>query len=328
MTKNKVEKRMKDKKGKKVIKWAGYLVTVLAFVFIIRTILNMDIDFSQFGHPLISIGKMIVPAIFMAINCLIGGYAWSKILSYLSEKSIQIPMKSIISVYAKANIAKYLPGNVMQFAGRNVLGAQYGLSQFCMLASTIVEVFLLIFTAFFMVIILSFNIFKETVTFIWDDPTYRNIVIFVFTVGIICVIGACFFLYKKEKYRTVVKKILNKQFFSIFVRVEIIDMYSFFVMGLVFYTSLKGIVGVDVNIWTAIVASIVSWVVGYIVPGAPGGIGIRETILTLLLANAYGEEIILIGAIVFRIISVIGDILAYLVNVLFIEKSIDSRGQR
>ena len=54
-------------------------------------------------------------------------------------------------------------------------------------------------------------------------------------------------------------------------------------------------------------AYILSWVAGFIVPGAPGGIGIREATLTLLLANVVPVDSALLAAVIFRFISIIGD---------------------
>lgn len=66
---------------------------------------------------------------------------------------------------------------------------------------------------------------------------------------------------------------------------------------------------------------IIAWVLGFVVPGAPGGIGVREFVLTLLLGNVVGKELILTLSILHRLITIIGDFMAYVVRVFFSKKN-------
>lgn len=50
-----------------------------------------------------------------------------------------------------------------------------------------------------------------------------------------------------------------------------------------------------------------AWVLGFITPGAPGGIGVRETILTSGLTPFIGASAAVSIAIVARIIAILGD---------------------
>jgi uncharacterized membrane protein YbhN (UPF0104 family) len=54
-----------------------------------------------------------------------------------------------------------------------------------------------------------------------------------------------------------------------------------------------------------------SWLVGFITPGAPGGIGVRETALILGLTPAAGEPLSVAVALLARIMSLIGDLLFF-----------------
>ncbi len=59
---------------------------------------------------------------------------------------------------------------------------------------------------------------------------------------------------------------------------------------------------------------IIAWVSGFILPGAPGGLGVREMVLTLLLAQSAGQEKIVAMGVLHRLITVLGDFLACLVR--------------
>lgn len=300
----------------KKLKIVGYIAMVISFVFIVRSLLNMDIDFSYFDNPVMMVLQMIPPAFFVAMNCFIGGFAWRIILQFLSEKKERLALRPIMSVYTKSNIAKYMPGNVMHFAGRNLLGKELGLSQFSMLTATILEMVILLLTAGLLVVIFFRDSLITTFDFLISNPTYIKIALIVISVGIVCVILAVLYLRKKEKYVAIIKQIFSRRFIAVFCKTALCYTANFMITGFSFYYSFQYILGIDVNLGLIFSANIISWVVGYIIPGAPGGIGIKEAILALLLSGVYGKDMVLLGAIIQRIISILGDVIAFVINIV------------
>jgi uncharacterized membrane protein YbhN (UPF0104 family) len=59
----------------------------------------------------------------------------------------------------------------------------------------------------------------------------------------------------------------------------------------------------------------ISWLLGFITPGSPGGIGIREALLVTFLAPIYGNAIAIWLSIVLRIITTLGDGIAFLIGI-------------
>lgn len=66
----------------------------------------------------------------------------------------------------------------------------------------------------------------------------------------------------------------------------------------VWQTDLIGIVGLSYA---------TSWLAGKITPGAPGGIGVREAALVLLLGNTIGETEALLLGVALRVVTTFGD---------------------
>lgn len=58
----------------------------------------------------------------------------------------------------------------------------------------------------------------------------------------------------------------------------------------------------------------IAWVLGFIIPGAPGGIGVRETALTLLLTPVTGRDMIVVLSVLHRLVTVAGDFTSYLLR--------------
>ena len=59
-----------------------------------------------------------------------------------------------------------------------------------------------------------------------------------------------------------------------------------------------------------------SWIIGFITPGAPGGIGIREAVMVLMCGSFMSTETIMLYAVTMRIISTLGDVVAFLVGLI------------
>jgi uncharacterized membrane protein YbhN (UPF0104 family) len=74
---------------------------------------------------------------------------------------------------------------------------------------------------------------------------------------------------------------------------------------------------VEPHDWMPIVAACsAAWIAGFVIPGAPGGLGIRETVLVLLLSPRFGGETALIAALLYRGVTLAGDALAAVVGLL------------
>jgi uncharacterized membrane protein YbhN (UPF0104 family) len=68
-----------------------------------------------------------------------------------------------------------------------------------------------------------------------------------------------------------------------------------------------------------------SWLAGYITPGVPGGIGIREAMMTVLFESNVVSETIVSTMLIFRIINIIGDVFAYILLALIYRITNDKR---
>jgi uncharacterized membrane protein YbhN (UPF0104 family) len=64
-----------------------------------------------------------------------------------------------------------------------------------------------------------------------------------------------------------------------------------------------------------------AWIAGLATPGAPGGIGVRETVITLGLAPVLGGGVALSVALLHRGASVIGDVISFGLGLLLPKKS-------
>ena len=66
-----------------------------------------------------------------------------------------------------------------------------------------------------------------------------------------------------------------------------------------------------------------SWLAGFVVPGAPGGIGIRELVVTVLTRGSALGDTIMLAAIFHRLASVISDAVTYMIGLVMAKRDND-----
>ena len=98
---------------------------------------------------------------------------------------------------------------------------------------------------------------------------------------------------------------------------------GFFIgMGLVEYILFANLLGMDVGYLYILSLFTITWLAMFIIPGAPGGIGVREFIVITLLAPIYGPDDPTIGILVFRVVTVLGDALLLPIGNIFLPEDI------
>ncbi|MGC9417626.1 MAG: hypothetical protein ACP5EN_01525 [Rhodovulum sp.] len=60
--------------------------------------------------------------------------------------------------------------------------------------------------------------------------------------------------------------------------------------------------------------AIIAWLAGYVTPGAPGGLGVREAVLIALLGMQSAPEAVLLAALIFRVVTTLGDLACFSVG--------------
>jgi uncharacterized membrane protein YbhN (UPF0104 family) len=68
-------------------------------------------------------------------------------------------------------------------------------------------------------------------------------------------------------------------------------------------------------------AFLFAWIIGFVTPGAPGGIGIREGVMLFVCGDQYADRIVLF-VLVMRIASVFADVLAFLIGKIYASKAV------
>lgn len=233
--------------------------------------------------------------------------AWRWIL--LSFHPVPIPFAPLAIVYFRSALAKYIPSNVMHYAARHYMCRRFSISQKAVLAGNLFEIAAVLAAA---LTLLAIFIVVEPAflpTTIRADRLLLRVAVVIVGAGILATLIAV--LRRKTKK-------LDAARFSLkgIAAAYALDIVFLPLTGLVLCGLFWGM-RTDVVFDSALVARIVfgyicAWTLGFVTPGAPGGLGVREAVMTAVLGPTLGHDIALLGALLFRLCTLFGELLGYL----------------
>lgn len=302
-------------KKKKIIKWVGYAIAIVCVVMLIHSLMKLDYSkLKSIKNPWEIAGYVGLTSVGFALIVFISSVAWKITLEFLYGK--KIAFGEIRAVYAKSNIAKYIPAG--NFAGRNVLGKKLGFSHIDMALSTVIEILTLLITACLWSVVFAFHSILTAAAALEKRYSILPFVVFAAFAVVILAILIVFAVKKGliKKYR----KLFSLAFLRIFIVLFLIYSLTMIIPG-IFLVIIFNSLGVTITFHNAVIiiaAYMIAWVAGYVVP-ISGGMGVREAVIYAILGPVCGGAFAAVAMILHRLASIIGDVIAFLVE-LIIEK--------
>lgn len=290
--------------GKYILKWIGRTLSFLAIIFIGRKIVTMEFDYSLIFAPtslLLIACLTIVQTALIFVAC----KAWENYLDVL-DNSIQ-NRKLIRLVYSKANLYKYIPGNVFQYIGRNDLAVKTSISHknvvFATIADTVTMVIIKVIVSLLLLQNQLFNVIKKYVR--------SEILIYFFIGGMIFVfVGVAIIVCKKINLRFLIK--FKNSIWRSLLDYLCVDCIS----GIMYIVVICIILNYSCTIRELLLligGYTLASIIGFLTPGAPGGIGIREAVIIFLSHSVISSDLLTTAAVIMRIICVFADIIAFVI---------------
>ncbi len=300
----------------KKIKLIGNIANVLALILIVRRIIKYEIDWDI----ILSKDKIVILLLCTAAYVLLvilNHLPWMKLVEVFSGKrsTLKAFRGDFLEVYTKSNIFKYIPGNVFQYVGRNELAVRLGLNHLDIVSSTLLEIVMTVIAALLSAFALIGSFALTYVRKHWIA------LIIIVLAGLTIVTVLILLIRRKrgkwEDYLTRYRMVLNeKTALRDLLICFLYYAFSLFYSGAIYLVILRlcGESSTALNdVRIVLGAYILAWVAGYITPGSPGGIGIRELIMMTVIAGSQvaSDTVITTSTVVFRIITIFGDVLAF-----------------
>lgn len=252
---------------------------------------------------------LIMLAIALVITLLAhiwSGWVWTWILRILKQPVGQV---WALQVYLKTNIAKYLPGNVGHFYGRisaiKGAGGSLGVASISVLLEP-----LLMAAAALIIALLSSGLGWIATT---SDPH-------TWWLQILCLIGVLVGVHpiilnpviqrlNKSKSNSDETKSVRLEAYPL---LPLLGEMGFLILrGMGFLFAMAALISLNLSqIPPLLSAFSFAWLMGLVIPGAPGGLGVFEASAVALLANQFPPELILPGVALFRLVSILAEVIA------------------
>jgi uncharacterized membrane protein YbhN (UPF0104 family) len=237
---------------------------------------------------------------------LTGATAWSLLLRSIGTRA---PFLTVLAIWGRAQAGKYLPGNVGQYLGRAALAWQHGIPLHQSALTVVFETTGLIVTA-------------AACVFLAGAAASSALLGKIALLAAAAVAAPFLLVHVLERWfpgtlrrRLGVARLPRP---SVAALAGCLAMYAVGFAGwaLSFELLARGLFGAGSEIsWPRVVpAFALSWVAGFVAPGAPAGLGVREAFLVGGTAPFYGPGTALSAALALRLVTVLGDGLAFLLG--------------
>jgi glycosyltransferase 2 family protein len=251
-----------------------------------------------------------------------GTHVWRFLMA---DQNHRVPMRLAMPVFFLSQLGKYLPGNVGQFLGRGVLARSTGIPVGVAVGTAVFE------GIWCLVISLTLTLLSTWV--LYDLVTLQSVnSAFASMAGCLLILALVLPWLSVKVLNTVLPKLSRRVGGGALLRlprwrtallVSLLILTNFMLLGSVLkmqaevFFSSPPVDGLSI---TLLFNS--AWVAGYVVPGAPGGLGVREAMMVVLLTPLTGAPIAAGLAVSMRLTSLLGDGLTILIG------AISGRAQR
>jgi len=288
---------------------ATLLVTALFVLYAARALRGQDLSVYETPRALSGI---VLASLCWCATAPMMALAWRGMLNGLG---VLRTTRELIAILGITQFAKYVPGNVAQYMGRVGMCLARGIPARAIAATTVLETLLLIAAAGVV----------GVGTGIWSGiglQMVRHHVSRLFLVAILVGLVASGLVVFRGLAPRLAKRFSPGH--AHLLEGDLFPPQRKMVHAFILYCGLYLAVGIGLVVlahlllpnyrhddWLLIAAFSLAWVVGFVTPGAPAGLGIREGLLLLMLAPMYSAAPAGVLVIALRIATTLGDALLF-----------------
>jgi len=295
---------------KKAVSIAGMMLVVWSFYIIGEQMMYMrhDLDLSIILSPWVFIPLLLV-ALTEGVIIILAGLNFRGLMAEVSD----VPTKHyvVMRAYATGNIYKYIPGGFMYAVARGRIAVDTkGLGVSKIAIGMIIEgagwiVGGLVISAVF--------VFDHTISYFQQ---LEILPMMVMMLGLVILTSIPVIYAFRRRIRAAIANIKNEanNFGPAMLAKRMLTATGLVFLWASTFLAVLMIMGqpMTINLGITVLGLFaLSWLIGYIVPSAPSGLGIREVILLMFLGGTLNEGILLSAIVMHRAMQFVGDAVAY-----------------
>lgn len=272
---------------KRTLHVAGGVLAVTGILFVLMRLWSYGTEINLALFDWRTWATVAILALAYGASNLMLALAWRNLLKHFG---VVVTGLWATWAYGISQIAKYVPGNIFHLAGRQVLGASAGLPHWTLAKSALWELGLIATTG-------SLFGFLALPLLMGSASATASLMLFAVVLAVVA---------------TAMRKALSQAITMAFLWYVIFLLFSGGVFAsLVDLLSQSDSIKIDYFI-AMIGAYVIAWLAGFLTPGAPAGIGIRELVLVLLLQGVVEDAVLVLAVLLGRAVSAIGDTVFFL----------------
>lgn len=257
-------------------KFVTVIIISIIFYFLLSHLIK-NWNKIPFDNLHFNIINLVISIIFLFINFLIFVEGWRTILIKLGDS---IDFKRAFWIMSASQTAKYVPGGIWFVLGRIHLGKETNLGAEKIGLSVIIETMLTFLVGIIIFIFsISFSGYAKLNNFIYVIPALVFFLILLYPPLLSRLANFCLKIVKRPVVNLAISysELLN-------LSIYFLGLWIAQIIG--FYFLINSIYSIDINRITNLAATYtLSWMSGFIVIFAPGGLGVREGTMSLLLSS-------------------------------------------
>ncbi|MEH2263394.1 lysylphosphatidylglycerol synthase transmembrane domain-containing protein [Nostoc sp.] len=235
------------------------------------------------------------------------GWIWTWILQELNQP---VSSPQFIQVYLKTNIAKYLPGNIWHYYGRIVAAKNANVSAGAATLSVLLEPLLMLAAALIIIVLCSSQFAAANTTLVTQILQLLSLAV------VLCAIHPWFlnpvirFLYRLKAKKSVAttEETVPLSLKSYPVRPLLGELGFMGLRATGFILTMFALGSLNLNqIPLLLGAFSCAWLLGLVIPGAPGGLGVFEATAYQLLQYHFPAAVVFSAIALYRLISILAE---------------------
>lgn len=285
---------------------AGYGIVLAACVFVVSRIIDSGIGAAIVRHGTVLLATVAAGSVLYASAGLLLAAAWIRLLGWCGQPPPSA--RSGVAIYARTQIAKYLPGNVFHLLGRHLAGRSAGLGHTPMVCAAWFESVTLVSAA----AVLSLVGLATWGSF--GTPRLLPLLATALAFALIAPFAMATLLpliSRLTGQRMPAERVAGLGTGIVVPYLLYVTFFS--AAGAILWLQAFGLGETGPTLLPAVVSIAAgAWILGFLTPGAAAGLGVREALLIAGLSDGLGVENAALVALAFRATTLIGDTLFFL----------------
>lgn len=293
----------KGKSSNSILRGLGFSVSLVCCLYVFRELIYDDSKLTH-GLPSQFLWSLVgATGCWVLVNTALG-VGWALMVRALGS---EVGFLASITLSYRTQFAKYLPGNVFHHIGRVVLAKQLEIKAAIAGTATIMESIALVLVAGLI-----------GLSFLFTQGYGIPAVVVVATGAIVLVIVL---IYPQLRRKLGITEALNVEHLHWGLFGSLSYVFVFFLQAGMFIL-FAGVLAEPLQMSFVRIVEMVSvtWAAGFIVIGAPGGVGVREAAYSLFSISPEMNVNLLFVASWMRISSVLGDLFCFGLSVIFLKR--------